>query len=366
MDPLVLQVIPTLGMGGAERFVIELCARLPAHGFRTRLVVLFDRGPLWQDVRERNLRWVQAVPSHATGRLHLISRLRRMIYSEADRCPVIVHTHLFGSDVWTMAARSVERMMHPGAKQPIFISTAHNIDHEDGSLRRRVRQWAVRKYDRVIGVSEDVRRYAIEDLGVSTSRASAIDGMVFLSSSRPPVPFQDPPRLLTVARLVPQKGIETALRALSNVPPPWKYDIVGDGPLLRDLKELAERLGIASRVRFLGVRNDVPERLADADLFLFPSRWEGLGSAALEAAAAGLPALVSDLPSLQSAFPASQRLPIGDAGAWSKAIRAVLRSPDQVLESARRRAPLIAERFDPNRIVKQYAEAYKTLLRESK
>lgn len=362
-NPLVLQVIPTLSIGGAERFAIELSARLPANGFRTRLVSLFESGPLYTEIRERDIRWKQLMPSHCSSRTELVRRLRVILTEEGERCPVIVHTHLFGSDFWMSVARLSAGQFRGIKHRPIFVSTAHNIDNEDGALRHILRKWAVQRMDRVVAVSEDVCAYAIKDLGVRRDRAMWTDGMNFSQPSpRPGIPFHDPPRLISVGRLVPQKGYETILHALANVSLPWAYDIIGGGPLERDLKELAEKLGIASRVRFLGARLDTTERLRDADLFLFPSHWEGLGSSAIEAGSCGLPVLASRLSPLVSVFPDSQLLPIDDASAWEKAIVRVLRDPDDALRRASRLAPSIRERFDPDRIVEAYAEIYRELL----
>lgn len=365
--PLVLHVIPSLGIGGAERFVIELCDRLPWHGFRTKLLVLFGDGPLRTDVRMRNIRWSQVAPSIHTNRFTFVRHLERKIFTDIDRRPAIVHTHLFGADFWTLMARALhapERLFsEQGVPYPRFLSTAHNIDHEDSVIRHAVRRFSVHGYERIVSVSDAVREYAIKNLGASPRRVMTIDGMSFLDAPpRPPVPFHDPPRFVTVARLVPQKGIETALRALANVPPPWQYTILGGGVLERDLKELAESLGIASRVRFMGASLRSPEILEESDVFLFPSRWEGLGSAVIEAASIGLPALVSDIPALRSVFPESSRLPVDDPEAWTKAIRALLRTPDRVQASAQALMPGIRSRFHPDTIVRQYAGVYRELL----
>lgn len=69
---------------------------------------------------------------------------------------------------------------------------------------------------------------------------------------------------------------------------------VGDGPLRSDMERLARELGIMEHVRFAGVRNDVPELIHIFDILVFPSTFEGLGGAVLEAQAAGIPAVVSD------------------------------------------------------------------------
>lgn len=360
MKPLVLQIIPTLFAGGAERFAIELASRLPDYGYRTKLVVLFDGGPLRELVRERDVHWVQLMDSTKSNRWTLMKRLSRMIHEDESRRPAIVHTHLFGPDFWT----TLPEMEIPRTDRPILISTAHNIDPDDGMIRRLARRMVVPMFDRVVSVSDEVKRYTINKLGVSPKRALMIDGMCLLQpATRLSGPFHHPPKLVTVARLAPQKGIETVLRALADVPPPWQYMIVGAGPLERDLKELAERLGIASRVIFAGMVMNVPEILQSSDLFLFPSRWEGLGSAALEAGWAGVPVLTSDIDPLRSVFPDRQRLPIDDVPAWTRAIMSTLEDSNATLDHASKLSSKIISRFHPDVVVKQYAGVYDELLK---
>jgi len=113
------------------------------------------------------------------------------------------------------------------------------------------------------------------------------------------------PVVLCVGRLEPEKGHKTLLRAVRLIP-----DVVlalaGDGQLSEQLHTLADELGIASRVRFLGKRMDVPQLLDAADVYVQPSLWEGFGIAALEAMAAGKPVVASNVPGLAEV--------VGDAG----------------------------------------------------
>ena len=91
---------------------------------------------------------------------------------------------------------------------------------------------------------EDVKRYVTEDLGARPDRVAVIDAIISpavrLRGARP---FRDVPQLIMVARLETQKGHDTVLRALAQVPPPWELTIIGVGSLERELKELAERSG---------------------------------------------------------------------------------------------------------------------------
>jgi glycosyltransferase involved in cell wall biosynthesis len=103
--------------------------------------------------------------------------------------------------------------------------------------------------------------------------------------------------LLTVGRLNRQKGhdvLAESIGAVSRRHPQAHWAWAGDGPARAALTAQLERLGLSGRVSMLGVREDVPRLLAAADLFLFPSRYEGAPLALLEAMAAGVPVIVSD------------------------------------------------------------------------
>jgi glycosyltransferase involved in cell wall biosynthesis len=102
------------------------------------------------------------------------------------------------------------------------------------------------------------------------------------------------PRLIAVGRLRPPKDFDTLLRALAALPPTgFDAAIVGDGPQREGLRAQLEALGLDDRVRLEGERQDVAQRLADADVFVLSSRSEGLPVSVLEAMAAGLPVVAS-------------------------------------------------------------------------
>lgn len=107
-----------------------------------------------------------------------------------------------------------------------------------------------------------------------------------------------PARLLSVGRLVHQKGFDLAMHALAGLQDvQWQWKIVGDGPLMHMLKSLADELGILDRITFTGWQSQ--EQLMGhyerANLFVFPSRHEGMPNAVLEAMATGLPVIASHI-----------------------------------------------------------------------
>lgn len=105
------------------------------------------------------------------------------------------------------------------------------------------------------------------------------------------------PTVITVGRLVAQKGLDVLLAAWARVVamlPGWRLAIVGGGPLAGELQALAAKLDIADSVDFIGQVSDPFPLLRGAELFVLTSRFEGTPNALLEAMACGLPAIVSD------------------------------------------------------------------------
>jgi colanic acid/amylovoran biosynthesis glycosyltransferase len=160
-------------------------------------------------------------------------------------------------------------------------------------------------------------------------------------------------RLLSIARLVPKKGIEYALEAVAALAPayPIRYDIVGDGPLRGALEARASSLGLASRVSFLGAmaKDEVLQRLRGAHLFVAPSvtdrqgNKEGIPVAIMEAMASGLPVVSthhSGIPELVQDAVTGRLVPEADSGALAEALRATLDAPaawERLTAAARQR-----------------------------
>ena len=116
-----------------------------------------------------------------------------------------------------------------------------------------------------------------------------VDGNVALSRTR---------EILSVARLVPQKGLDVLLHAFAHLPlsvrDGWRLTLVGEGPEWNRLERLAQTLGLADVVVFEGFRSDPLMFMQRAEIFALPSRFEGMPNALLEAMAAGLPSVVTD------------------------------------------------------------------------
>jgi glycosyltransferase involved in cell wall biosynthesis len=99
--------------------------------------------------------------------------------------------------------------------------------------------------------------------------------------------------ILMAARFVPQKDQLTLIQAMAGVAGTWRLQFAGDGPERGACEAAARAAGIADRVEFLGARGDIPGLLANADLFVLSTHWEGLPLSILEAMRAGLPVIAT-------------------------------------------------------------------------
>ncbi|HYZ78543.1 MAG TPA: glycosyltransferase [Gaiellaceae bacterium] len=168
----------------------------------------------------------------------------------------------------------------------------------------------------------------------------------------------DRPLVGNVARLAPQKDHRTLVEAARLVPEA-EFVVVGDGELREELERLAEGL----RVTFLGARDDVPELLASFDVFAFPSLFEGLCLAVIEAQAAGVPVVATPVGGIRETVVDGETgllVPTRDPPALAAAIRRLLEdrpAAEAMAIEARRR---VRERFSTERMVEATLHLYGT------
>lgn len=169
------------------------------------------------------------------------------------------------------------------------------------------------------------------------------------------------PRLFSVGRIVHQKGLDLALHALAGLKQlSWEWRIAGDGPQLDVLKLLAQKLGIADRVHFLGwqAREQLIEQYHWSNLFLFPSRHEGMPNAVLEAMASGLPVIASRIAGSEELVSNGETgflFPSEDIEALRDALHKLISDADlrQTMGNVARRH--MEERYSWTATAKQYA-----------
>ena len=297
--PLILHVIHHLAMGGLENGLINLIDGLPASEFRHAIACIEDFSDFRQRIKRPDVEVVALHRSRAG-----VWRVRRQLYRLCRRLrPAIVHTrNLSGLDALLPARLAgVTRCVH----------SEHGWDVNN--LRgERVRPALLRRLhsplvDRYVAVSHDLERYLVRRVGVAPSRITQICNGVdvdrFSPSKAKPLEIM-PPHLRgdslfvvgTVGRIQPVKDQATLVRAVAGLvgTDPGlrarvRLVIVGDGPLLAELRALAATLGIADITWFPGAVANVPEMFRLMDVFVLPSLNEGISNTILEGMASGLP-----------------------------------------------------------------------------
>jgi glycosyltransferase involved in cell wall biosynthesis len=208
--------------------------------------------------------------------------------------------------------------------------------------------------------------------GVPTERILALPNGVNLDTYRPATPEErrqlrerlglPPDRFVGtfVGRLHPVKDVDTLLGATARVDE-LTLVVVGDGPERARLEAQAARLGIETRVRFVGESSEVAELLRASDAFLLSSHGEGMSNALLEGMACGLPCLASRSVGGAAELLEAGRgllLPDGDVSAWAAAIQRLVDEPGLRESTGTAAASFVAETLSLDAAAERLARAY--------
>ena len=213
----------------------------------------------------------------------------------------IVHTHTpVGSVLTRLAARSARRR---GTK---VIYTAHGFHFFSGGplsywlLWYPIERTMSRYADAIVTINQEdyarARRFAhcavayVPGVGIDIAR---FDGAAPLNRTALVPHGTNRVVLLSVGDLVKRKNHRSLIAALPLLGPSFQLVLCGSGPERRRLGRLAQKLGVRDNVTFLGFRPDVPQIMKASDVFVFPSRQEGLPVSVMEAMASGLPVVAS-------------------------------------------------------------------------
>lgn len=170
--------------------------------------------------------------------------------------------------------------------------------------------------------------------------------------------------IITVSRLVKKNGVDILIKAAKELKiEDWELRIIGDGPERKKLGKLTDKIGIADRVKFLGnVPNEkIPEYLMKADVFVRPSRSEGLGSAFLEAMACGVPIVgtpVGGIPDFLKDGETGLFCKVDDSKDLSEKIEMILRGENLSRKMSENGRKLVEEKYNWDRIAVLMEEVY--------
>jgi glycosyltransferase involved in cell wall biosynthesis len=361
--PRIVFLVTLAETGGAQTYVGSLLAPL-ARDFDV-VVAAHGDGALSDAARSAGVRFVPlkhlrrpiSVWRDVLGLLELLRLLRR------ER-PHIVHVN-------SAKAAALGRVAAALARVPIRVYTVHGWAFlAYTGLASAAYRWverALRPLTTVtVCVSENERRAGLAARACAELSTVVIrNGVEPTDSDADGVPSARR-RLVMVGRLQAPKDPLTLVHALATLPErSFEALLVGDGPDRATVEEEIGRLGLASAVRLLGERADVPELLRAADIFVLSTRSEGLPLSILEAMAAGLPVVASSVggvPELVLDGQTGMLVPPGDPDALAAAIERLLEDPGlsgRLGEAGRVRA---AEHFDLAAVRQAHLDLYREML----
>ena len=360
--------LSNLDGGGAERVTINLLKGFSPEMFTFDLILISATGPFLTQVPAH----VNIIDLKQTGVTGAILPLAQYLRKQR---PDILMSHLSHVNVGALVARKL------ALSQAKVILVEHNDlsskQPQKGAKKFRLSrnpqrqflpkfmEYFYRQADAVIGVSLGVSRYVGQRFGVSNERLHMIynpivdDELLTRSRETPEHPWlrdleahrrADPPVLLAVGRLTPQKDFATLLRAFAIVRRTCacRLIILGEGAKRPELEALVRELELTDDVSLPGFAANPYAAMSRASLYVLSSRWEGLPTVLVEAMACGCPVVATDCPSGPDEILESGRygplVPVADPEALAEAILKTLAAPTDGDMLRRRAADFTYER----------------------
>jgi glycosyltransferase involved in cell wall biosynthesis len=347
----------TFAPGGTERQMTELVRRLDPRRWQVHVACFRAEGP-WLD-RVRDVAPVTEFDVRSLASARTLTQARAFARWCTERNLGVLHTvdlpsNIFGQPAAALAGVPVRianrREVNPGRSigeliaQRIGYACAHHVVANCGAAAARLRRE-----------------------GVRSRKISVVPNGVDLEACVPRGPISVVQRVATVANLRREKGHDVLLQAAAIVVrdfPHARFDLIGDGTELAALQAQVEALRLGEAVSFLGHCEDVPARLAAADLFVHPSRSEAFPNAVLEAMAMGLPTVASAVGGLLEVIEHGRTgtlVPPGDPSALAREIIRLMADPGQAARlGAAARAHALT--FSFTRMVAAFEQIYLTKL----
>jgi len=297
----VLQIISSLGVGGAETMILELSKGLDFLRVDNHIGVLsYTKNPqieLPKAAQQNNLS-VQVFNCRGRIDVRTMRDIKRFIRQHDIQ---IIQTHGYKANFYALLCSD--------AKKTIRIATCHPWTETGVSLKARFytkldKAW-LNRFDKIVAISDAVKE-EISQIGISNSKVTVIDNGIDVHRFNGPFTKESARKKFglpankfvvgTIGRMIEEKGHDIFLKAARSLVQRNSnllFVIVGDGPLMNQLAKQRSQLGIEKHVLLLGRRTEIPELLKTFDLFVLSSLSEGLPMVILEAMAAQKPIIAT-------------------------------------------------------------------------
>lgn len=296
--PRILQIVTKADLGGAQVHVLDLL-----RGFRDDFEMVLATGEEGYCTDQARSLGVEChVLPALVQRIDPVSDLKalgsavKLIHGIR---PDLVHCH-------TTKAGLIGRLAARVVSVPA-VFTAHTWCFSEGTslawraLGRPCETVAALCSKKIITVSEANRTAAIDKRIARADKFITVHNGGSDTRHRAKPGSGDPPRIMMVARFAAQKNQTLLIETVAKLKRPVILTLIGDGPLREQAEQAASACPPHIKVEFLGQRQDIPELLAQAHLFVLSTNWEGFPISILEAMRAGLPVISTDVNGVREA-----------------------------------------------------------------
>jgi glycosyltransferase involved in cell wall biosynthesis len=365
----ILHVIDTTGPGGAETVFVDLATRLPAPEYR-HVVVLHGKGWVYEELQRRG---VEPVLLDASGSFN-ISYLRSLIRLVRRENVDLLQGHLLGASIYCSMVGLLTR-------RPVVATFHGSVDIEPDERLKRLKFAVINAgAGRVVAVSEGLRDDLFSITSLRHDRMEVIYNGIrtqdFQRSASDSLRGEfgwsrDDFVVGSLGNVRPAKAYDVLLRAaalLETSERSVRFVVAGQPDrygLYEELMALRERLGMESRVQFLGFVDDPADFLGSVDLFLSTSRSEGLPLSAIQAMATGLPLLATRCGGYEELVTDRVNgwlVDVDDPSAVAESILALAASPTRRAELGEEARRHVRATFDISAMLEAYDALYDELI----
>lgn len=352
----ILHVITSLQTGGAEKLLVDSVPLYQEKGLSVDVLSLLNRRTAFWTILEK----------YTTGKVFGLTL--KSVYNPILVFKLIpylrkydlIHVHLFPALYWVVIAKWLS------FSKTAIVYTEHNTDNKrrHNPVLRSIDRLIYRGVARIVTIASEVdlklkahlqykeNKYYLINNGVDVnffSKANALPKKQFFSENN----FI----LIQVSSFRNQKDQQTVIKSLTYLPESICLLLVGEGILLPECESIVKELQLNHRVKFLGIRTDIPQLLKTADIVVLSSRHEGLSLSSIEGMACA-PFIASNVPGLREVVEGAGLL--FEQGNSEELARHILKLyqdkayyqqiADQCLERAKQ--------FDINRMIDSYIKIY--------
>ncbi len=359
----IMHVVTRLGIGGLEVEILNLVRGLERLGFTQSLCCLQDRGELADQLPDLVPVWSCGQGNPRTVAFRAASIVRKWR-------PDVVHVR----NGWAWPDVTAAWLL--SLRQGRLVFSFHGWDRV-GRLPWR-RAFLYRQLARITPalatISTETANQFADEAGIAPGRFTVLDSGIDVQRYRPAERSGPSKKLVVgcVSRLDPIKAhdllIEAFALALDGGARDLELRFLGDGPTRPDLERLVAERGLTDRVRFLGMRLDIPEQLREMDLFVLSSRREGRPISIMEAMASGLPVIATRVGSVAGLIGEGRAgilIEPGDVGGLARAIVKLVDDPVARAAFAAEARRLAVVELSVDRMAGQYAAFYRDVARVS-